>query len=763
MTTEDQIPNLFRVTDTPDIERQMQEFTRAGGLNGYSTRRDRNDRIRYNRWPGRSSDYKKHRDAIGADPIPWEDAWDSRHYTADDICNELTDIAMTAFTRATVDARPTGAEDIARAANARKVLTKYLDRDKQRGLIDEAEFLAQHGTAYGAAVLHVFWDRQVAMKMVDVEMDALMQAAQNAQQSLVEAAQSGDPVNPEEQAALLRAALMPEMILDPARENEAVQVMRDGSRQIAAQLFDKEVREYGEAWLENFTLSMKVARRLVRDLRNHGQGKFPAPYLHRNQPCVVTRELGYDFFCPPETTDLESAPWHIVRDWLTPAQIEENKVTDGWNPEWCERALKTAGRVMNWGNVINQDEIEVDVDEETYDQNVNETKSGLVEVCYFYHRAVTEEGIPQLWCSVWCPHVLHDDAGEILYAKHYPTENAGSYGFFGYRLRKTRRTFNNNTGLPELIGSDQMSMKRSYDMLVDRQELEINPPWMVKDRLGMRYKAGPGAQIPRKRPGDLETMPSPTGDPMLAFNLMETTQARIDNKFGLMTEKVLPARWQQKLQAFTNRYLQTWAAALNHYWRLIQEHADAAELARIAGGDVNFPRDPNELEGEYDITLAFDVKDMDMEFVFKKLEAIGKWAAQFDRAGVVDFAGLVRMAFLAIDPTYAGALVRDEQGASKMVYQQVAQDVAMMALGNEADYVENDPTAAMKLKFLEQIVQGNPRYQQSLGLMQGGQPDPLFVERMTKYQENLKFSVTQDENKKIGRIGVTPDNAEVGQ
>ncbi len=759
MNIDNEIPNLFHVTETPDVKRQMTEFTRAGGLNGYSTRRERNDRIRHNRWPGRSSDYKKHREAIGMDPIPWEDAWDSRHYVADDVVNELADIAVTAFMRGQVDARPTGAEDIARASHARKVLTKYLDRDKQRGMVNEAEYLAQGGLGYGAAVLQVAWEREVAMRMVDVKLPDLLQAAQMAQQALMEVNAAGTGLSPDQEAAMLRAAVLPDIIMDPAREQEGAAVFQDMARQIAAQLFAEHRDRYGDAWLANYRLSTRQARTLVRDLRNHGQGKFPAPYVRRNQPCIVMREPGYDYFCPPETTDLDKAPWHIVRDWLTPAQIEENKVTDGWGADWCEAALKTAGRQMNWGTVTDQNEIELDSDDESFESMVEDTKSELVEVVWFYHRCVSEEGIPQVWCTVWSPHATRDEAGKEIWATHYPVDDGGDYGFYGYRPRPTRRQFNFNSGVPELIGSDQMSIKRSYDMLVDRQELEINPPWLVANRMGMRYKAGPGSQIQLKRKGELEPVPPPTGDPGLAFNLIELTQARIDNKFGLMTDKVLPARWQQKLQAFTNRYLQTWTAALNRYWKLIQANADAAELARIAGEDPGFPKDPRELEGEFDITLSFDVKDMDMEFVFKKLEAIGKWAMQFDRAGVVDMAGLVRMAFLAIDPTYAGALIRDERGASKLIYDQVAQDVAMMALGNEADYVENDPTAAMKLQFLNQIVQGNPRYQQALGLSQGGQPDPLFVERMTKYQANLQFSVTQQQNKQIGRIGVTPDNA----
>ena len=105
---------------------------------------------------------------------------------------------------------------------------------------------------------------------------------------------------------------------------------------------------------------------------------------------------------------------------------------------------------------------------------------------------------------------------------------------------------------------------------------------------------------------------------------------------------------------------------------------------------------PEQLEGEYDVSLYFDVKDLDMEFVFKKLDAIAKMAVPLDRAGVIDTAAMVKLIVTSIDPTYAQALIRDEQGAAQAVYKDVDAEVLRMFAGNEADYVENDPTAKMK-------------------------------------------------------------------
>lgn len=75
-----------------------------------------------------------------------------------------------------------------------------------------------------------------------------------------------------------------------------------------------------------------------------------------------------------------------------------------------------------------------------------------------------------------------------------------------------------------------------------------------------------------------------------------------------------------------------------------------------------------------------------------------------------------------------------------------------MALGNNpSKLVENDPSAAIKLQFLQQIIQNNPKYQQQL------QADEQFAELLKVYSQNLNMSVMQQNNKQVGRLGVNPN------
>jgi hypothetical protein len=79
-----------------------------------------------------------------------------------------------------------------------------------------------------------------------------------------------------------------------------------------------------------------------------------------------------------------------------------------------------------------------------------------------------------------------------------------------------------------------------------------------------------------------------------------------------------------------------------------------------------------------------------------------------------------------------------------------------MMLGNEANYVENDPSAGTKLQYLQDIIGKNPKAQQSM------QQDKHFRALLDNYVKNLQMSVSQQQNKHIGRTGVTPVSQQAG-
>lgn len=163
--------------------------------------------------------------------------------------------------------------------------------------------------------------------------------------------------------------------------------------------------------------------------------------------------------------------------------------------------------------------------------------------------------------------------------------------------------------------------------------------------------------------------------------------------------------------------------------------------------------DFSEIQRQHDWRMRFDVRELDTEFMAKKLETFTQFVLNADRAGVVDMAAVVELMANMIDPTIRRAVVTTPQAANQKMFDKTMQDIMAMAQGNEVPYVETDPTAERQLQYAQQIIESNPKYQEQL------QADERFGELMQKWMQNRQQSVAQRENSMIGRLGVAPGAA----
>jgi hypothetical protein len=182
--------------------------------------------------------------------------------------------------------------------------------------------------------------------------------------------------------------------------------------------------------------------------------------------------------------------------------------------------------------------------------------------------------------------------------------------------------------------------------------------------------------------------------------------------------------------------------------QLSLQYLDIAELERICA--VPIPKSIADIGNMYDFEVKFDIRNLYSDLVMEKLQAIQQFVIPLDSGGVIDRNKLVQKAVEAISPDSAKDLIINNQSASQKLYKDVQTDIGMMMLGNEANYVENDPTASTKMQYLQQIMQKNPKAQQA------SQQDQMFQMLLQNYMKNLQMSIMQEQNKQIGRIGVTP-------
>jgi hypothetical protein len=107
------------------------------------------------------------------------------------------------------------------------------------------------------------------------------------------------------------------------------------------------------------------------------------------------------------------------------------------------------------------------------------------------------------------------------------------------------------------------------------------------------------------------------------------------------------------------------------------------------------------------------------------------------------------MLIRAVAPEMANDLIVNQEQASQKMFKDVQSDIALMLLGNEALYQENDPAASTKMQYAQQIIQSNQKAQAAL------QQDQNFQALFQNYVKSLQMSMMQQQNAQIGRIGVS--------
>lgn len=691
---------LVERQEKPDVPELAKEYIRSLH-DGYSlTKVSEADNVRLTRWDGQSDDGKKHSENLneGKQAFPWEGASDTRIPLADSIINDCVDVLTTAASRATLKVAATEIGDAEQAAVANKMMHWQLDTKLYHTINRESELLAQHGLQYGWSALFIGWEQKVSLKQVPITLEQIQQ--------MLEQLEQDDPLRD-----------FPNLIMNPDTENEAVEIVK---------------AQYPDA-------TDKEARNAVKDLRETGQTNIPRAYVSVNQPSVVALKPWEDITFPPETTDLQSARVIFRRVFLTEAELRANIVNAEWDEDWVEKIIKTAGRSVEFFD-FSQSVTNISLNDTTTRQD------NLIEVVYAYTRQITEDNIPGIYCTVFSPIYTTDDSGEHIHAKHELLDYAHCrYPFIEFRRERLKRRVMESRGVPEICETWQNEIKTQRDSIFDSTSFETLPPIMVNKRIGLSNKVGPAVQLPVTKPGDYEFMRPPARTPNTALNLIDIVEKQADSYFGRANPNVPPVQTQLKQQRMVNNWLTTWTEAYQQMFSLCLQYLSPEEINRITGSGVI----PESDMMQFDFVLKFDVREMDTEYVDKKLATISQYVVPQDVGGVLDRNKLIGMLTKAISPDIADELIIDQTTASQKMYNDVKAEIGMMMLGNEATYVENDPSAKSKLQYAQDILGRNPKAQSAL------QGDEVFQQLFENYSKNLQMSIMQQENAQIGRIGVS--------
>jgi hypothetical protein len=694
----------------PRLSELQDEFKRCAPNEGFWDRLVNNEQTRFNIWDGQSADGKKH--GTDEEPAkPWEGASDQRVYLADEIIGDNVALNVTSLWRTLLNVDGVGLEDDADAAVARQVMTWTIHNIQESDLDREIELSAQYMETYGWCILHPTWSREIALKPIELKL------AQFDEMTI-------------------------DVVKDPSREDEALA------------LVDARWQEWVATSLEGMTdelpeLKTKEARRIVRELREDGETKVEIPYVCENEPCIRALRPWVDVFVPEDVGDLKRGRFY-VRWYYRPEELQAKIIAEDWDEEWVEAAKKTAGQRSTWEAIAGVSPLD------KYQVTESEDKR-FVEVVYAYSRRINKQGFPAIYLTVFSPHVTKSEKSQ--------KELVAQHGMLDYWHGKMpaiplvrewiARSITASRGVPEVAGPMQRVEKVEEDALIDRAAMTTLPPRLVPARIlqeNRNQEWGPAATCPVIRGEEPKFMQVPQRDGV-SESVMVRNRQRADSYFGRVSPEIPPQRAQIRQQFAVGKFLKAWGAAFRQEWALIQQYMSPKEWERI----TNSPKPqwgPTEIGRGYDLMLATDVRDTDTEFVVKKLEAVSKYILPEDAAGVIDRAALITMKLRAIDPLLAKQLIVNKGEASQKIFERVNMELASMFLGNPPSYVEGDPTAQQQLVFAQQIVQANPKYAAALN------EDNRFAQALKSWADNRMQSVTQEQNKMVGRLGVKPMEAQ---
>ncbi len=689
------------------------------------------------RWPNQFADGKKH-DVGDRLAMPFNGASDARIPMGDAIINEQVALKTNAFWRAMVRPKMGQRED---SQYAVRLVDWLMNVKLFHELIREVELAAQYQEMCGWTVVHPTWETEVTLEPKRVTLQELAALSQQAAQSA-----------PDSPLAMLAA-----LVMDPAREAEAIEALQ-AVYGIYAEAQAQEIEG-----VEIPKLKASALKKLLRGLRDEGEGTVVVPMVTKHQPAFYALKPWDDIFVPNDLTDFQNLGEQPVfrRVWMSEAQLRATAGRKGWNQEWVEEVVKLKGKFSTWDSpVVNgppSNSLAVAMSaQDTPTWTMSDLKLDMIEVLYAVRKQVDDDDIPGIYMTVFHPMLGVDpnsSTARDLCAWHGLLEYAhGQVPFVEGKRENWHRTLTSSRGVPEIVATWQRLVKVHTDALTDMTSMTVMPPILIPSGAkGTKFRFGSGVQNtvkPGMEPKVMDMGRSGGGAPV-AFELMDRIERQVDNYFGRTSADVPPARQMVKQQMAVTGFLLMWTRAFQQMLCLCQAHMRDAEFSEVTGAPAGWLDARRNSPGLFYADLTFDVRELDPELVKQQMDVMTTMVLPSDSGGRVDRNSWVELMTRMVNPEWARLLLRNTGDASQKVFDDVMAQVALMYQGNVPKLVENDPAAEAKLKYLQQIVQGNPEYKKKL--QEGGR----FMELMQAYEQSLMFSYEQNgPNKEIGRVGV---------
>ncbi len=693
-----------------------------------SRQRENHDQ-RYNVWAGQSSDGRKWTPKKGQkEVLPFPGASDMRPGLIDTFINEDVARLMTVWRRNRILCTPTETNDHA-LANRLTHLLRWLFYTQMKEAPREAKLAANWMLERGQTVLCCWWQRQTMMGLDSVDLETLVTRAMQARQFL----DAGMLPPGMEEAVLLDAAAAPEAVLDPSREDEAVQIF---------------LRYYTD-------VKPARAKQAVRDLRTLGHAQFPRPYFKKNRPVVGARAFHEEVFISPEADDFDDSCRSVhERELLSEAALRERIISHGWDKEWVNEVVsKQKGNVdarflnaarTRWASTtggISQLQTEK-----------------LYEITHTIRRTADDDGVMSLEYTVW-----HKD----MVTRSTRRGRADAYGWHGlleydhgdlpYTLvtrERRSRVIEDQRGYGEIGGTWQNLIKGELDQRIDAASVTTFPPYFYP--VGQAPSAwGPGVGVETNRPTDYGFFKGPertSGSLEIQKSVREIANQYFGRELEDGRNRLFAGAVQQDL---ADEWMSGWGRVGAQALQLLQQYAPDDLYYRVIGTNQaqSLHTTREEIQGQFDVSISFNVQMLDPEYVKTFFDMVDK-AMSWDLSGRLDHDELVQVALETWDPNVAERTMKPAERASQDEVDDEATQLTRMSSGFAAKDVQRGQAYQLRLDWLENTIVNNPdvanRYGQDAG----------FKDRVDNRVKQLRHQIEQyGINAQMGRLGGRPESA----
>jgi hypothetical protein len=447
----------------------------------------------------------------------------------------------------------------------------------------------------------------------------------------------------------------------------------------------KKPADAARVFSENLDVSDATALKAVKELRESGTTTIPTIRHEINAPEVRTLAPDGEWIFPSYTIDPQRAPFAFYRTYYTAQELIGKS-------EGCYQRL------------INRE----DRSEGIYLSVVHADFNGT-------------DGIPG-------------------YAK-FELQN----GMEDYPVDVTKISEDNNRlydveSIAKTLRGIQFIVKTERDSRADRNSLATIPPIMHPPG-DAPSDWGPGRFIPYRRRGDIVQAPSPSYDPGSA-EMERVQQDQADRLVGLDNGPLASVR----RQFIVDKFLRHAAKVLRSAYRSFQRYGPDSVFFRVTGSPDPIELGKGDPDDDFDITIDFDVTDMNPETFEKKFQAF-MTLLQFDRNAKINVDALIEFGGNAIDPVMADLILLPTEGASERLMGEVTNDLARIYAGIEMPARPNGAAKAI------QIVDA---YISQRQIQERMAENEAFSQALQKYRGQYEMILMQAQNRETGRIGTLP-------